>query len=267
MKSSPQQSTSTTPDSSVKKPTTETPTTPTTTAAAATKSQKPSPSTTKPTPEEVVKQQASSTKSSSTKPTPDTATPTTVTKPAATTKKTEEGNEEGEIVDSPQPVPAPPQPPQPQSLAVQDSRIPKRTAASQIRTVVELGRALTDNQVWSGVFTLKKNVFPSRFFLLAGNDKFAANVLPAALGSQLPNLHINQRIRLDSSKLEDIERKLLGTNQTAATPTPPLSSTAPSANPNSSSIIDTYSVLLSLPASDIGMHLYINFFKHCSNLL
>ena len=262
MKSSPQQSTSTTPDSSVKKPTTETPTAAT---AAATNSQKPSPSTTKPSTEEVVKQQASSTKSStSTK--PDTATTTTVTKPAATTKKTsEEGNEEGEIVDSPQPVPAPPQP---QSLAVQDSRIPKRTAtaASQIRSVVELGRALTDNQAWSGVFTLKKNVFPSRFFLLAGNDKFAANVLPAALGSQLPNLHINQRIRLDSSKLEDIEKKLLGTNQTAATPTQPLSNAAPSANPNSSSIIDTYSVLLSLPANDIGMNLYISLLKHCSNL-
>ena len=63
------------------------------------------------------------------------------------------------------------------------------------------------NQSWSGVITLKKLSFTTSFYLLAGSNNVSELILPAN-----SSLHISQRLRLDSSKLEDIEKRLSEAN-------------------------------------------------------
>ncbi|CAF0729923.1 unnamed protein product [Brachionus calyciflorus] len=75
-----------------------------------------------------------------------------------------------------------------------------------IRNLSDLKDALEPNSSWSGLFTLKKNSFPIKFYLLAGNKQLSELLMSS--NNKDMNLHINQRIRLDSSKLDDIEKKL-----------------------------------------------------------
>lgn len=77
-------------------------------------------------------------------------------------------------------------------------------------------RTLTGIDVpsWSGMFTLKKHVFPTKFFLLAGVKEFAEQVLPNQ--NELNCLRISQRLRLDESKVDELEKKLYDANFNAA---------------------------------------------------
>lgn len=101
------------------------------------------------------------------------------------------------------------------------------------------------DSIWTGLFTLKKNAFSNKFYVLAGNSKFASSMLPKCVGNSnnevtsTPNLHINQRIRLDSSKLDDIEKRLMMSD-------------------NANTGLDTYAVLLALSV-DIGEYLIQHF--------
>lgn len=75
-----------------------------------------------------------------------------------------------------------------------------------IKSVSDMKNLLEPYSNWSGQLTLKKNSFPVKFYLLAGNKHLGQSMLP--VDNKDMNLQINQRIRLDSSKLDDIEKKL-----------------------------------------------------------
>ncbi|RMZ98934.1 RNA-binding 15 [Brachionus plicatilis] len=75
-----------------------------------------------------------------------------------------------------------------------------------MKSVADMKTLLEPYSNWSGQLTLKKNSFPVKFYLMAGNQQLAETFLPAHNTDM--NLHINQRIRLDSSKLDDIEKRL-----------------------------------------------------------
>jgi hypothetical protein len=66
--------------------------------------------------------------------------------------------------------------------------------------------------VWSGIFTLKKNAFPTNFYLLAGSGDLAQQALSnlnKLKNQQSIMLKINQRLRLDSVKQEELKSKLI----------------------------------------------------------
>lgn len=75
-----------------------------------------------------------------------------------------------------------------------------------IKSVTDMKTLLEPYTNWSGQMTLKKNSFPVKFYLMAGNKSLGQSLLP--VDNKDMNLQINQRIRLDSSKLDDIEKKL-----------------------------------------------------------
>lgn len=75
-----------------------------------------------------------------------------------------------------------------------------------IKTVADMKSLLEPYTNWSGLMTLKKNSFPVKFYLMAGNKSLSQSLLPVE--NKDMNLAINQRIRLDSSKMDDIEKKL-----------------------------------------------------------
>lgn len=58
---------------------------------------------------------------------------------------------------------------------------------------------------------LKKLTFTTNFYLLAGNPIVSDQILPNSSENN-NNLHISQRLRLDSTKLDDIEKRLYDTN-------------------------------------------------------
>lgn len=84
--------------------------------------------------------------------------------------------------------------------------VSRSLATKSLRNLRDLEESLVPYSSWSGLFTLKKNSFPISFYLLAGNKCLSEALLPSH--NQDMNLQINQRIRLDSSKMEDIEKKL-----------------------------------------------------------
>lgn len=77
------------------------------------------------------------------------------------------------------------------------------------------------NESWTGVFALKKQQYPSRFYMLAGSQSLAEAALPlrkesieTTLAQQPPQkmdaadnfLRISQRLRLDQLKIREIEK-------------------------------------------------------------
>ena len=84
-----------------------------------------------------------------------------------------------------------------------------RGLGDKLKTMSTVSDLRASDQAWSGSFTLKKHSFPSKFYLLAGSKLFAQQALPSSNNS---SLHINQRLRLDSSKLDDIEKKICDVN-------------------------------------------------------
>jgi hypothetical protein len=84
-----------------------------------------------------------------------------------------------------------------------------RGLGDKLKTMSTVSDLRASDQAWSGSFTLKKHSFPSKFYLLAGSKLFAQQALPSSHNS---SLHINQRLRLDSSKLDDIEKKICDVN-------------------------------------------------------
>ena len=83
-----------------------------------------------------------------------------------------------------------------------------KDVSSRIELVSDLKIHLTPT--WSGKMALKKLTFMTNFYLLAGNPIVSDQILPNS--SESNNLHISQRLRLDSTKLDDIEKRLYDTN-------------------------------------------------------
>lgn len=148
-----------------------------------------------------------------------------------TTIETDEDQDEGEIIEAAK------------SRVLTDSRV--ASLRKPVKTFSELPRLL--DSAWSGLLVLKKNSFRTKFYLLAGSDSFATSQLTT---KPVASLQINQRIRVDSNKIEDMEKNLLNSPVPGAATTP-LSNILP----------DTYSVLLALPNAEIGKFL-LNYFMH-----
>lgn len=138
----------------------------------------------------------------------------------------DDDHDEGEIIEE-EPL---------QPLVLRDSRV--SGVRKPIKTLADLSRAI--DSIWSGLLVLKKNLFRSKFYLLAGSDTFVTSQLDVLNKKPSPNLQINQRIRVDSPKIEDLEKTLLNV------PSPTSSS--------SGSILtsDSYSVILALPSAETG---------------
>ena len=91
-----------------------------------------------------------------------------------------------------------------------------RRSLVDLKSIDRLRYVLDD--YWPAVFTLKKHSFPSKFFLLAGSEWLAETALPLrkettttpvqqlqqARGESL--LRISQRLRLDATKIKEIEK-------------------------------------------------------------
>lgn len=75
----------------------------------------------------------------------------------------------------------------------------------QIKSVIDLKRFLDSS--WTGYFKLKRESFPMRFFFLSGDH----DMLDKLLKHQL-QLHITQRTRLETSKVDDFEKRLNNEN-------------------------------------------------------
>ncbi len=73
-----------------------------------------------------------------------------------------------------------------------------------IKNIYELTKFIIESD-WSGSFTLKKHTFPIKFYLISGDKSYKNQIFKHIQSNEL---HINQRLRLDSSKLEDIEKKI-----------------------------------------------------------
>ena len=99
---------------------------------------------------------------------------------------------------------------QPSTIDVVEATPATETAptAANVRTLSDVSelnvkwKSLVD---WNGLFTLKKHTFPTKFYYVAGNRGFKQDVF-----SRMPSqqLQIQQRLRLDSTKLDDFERRL-----------------------------------------------------------
>jgi hypothetical protein len=101
-------------------------------------------------------------------------------------------------------------------VPVKDSLVNKDSKLNQITNIPDI--STVTKHTWSGVFTLKKIAFPTKFFLLAGNRTFAEELLPLNSDNSvvnlanLPSLRITQRLRLDPVKVDELEKKLYESN-------------------------------------------------------
>lgn len=94
---------------------------------------------------------------------------------------------------------------------IKEALISKDVQLSRIMNIGEINSHM--KQTWSGVFTLKKIAFPTKFYLLAGNRCLAEQLLPIGnVSSSSSSLKITQRLRLDPSKVEELEKKLYDSN-------------------------------------------------------
>lgn len=98
-----------------------------------------------------------------------------------------------------------------------------RRALAGLKSIDRLRFVL--NESWLGVFTLKKQQFPSRFYMLAGSQSLAEAALPLLRKESMETtkeqqkepaqpvmdaadslLRISQRLRLDQMKVKEIEK-------------------------------------------------------------
>lgn len=65
------------------------------------------------------------------------------------------------------------------------------------------------SQAWQGVLLLKNSSFPTSLHLLEGDMKVATSLLvEGSTGGQVSQLKINQRLRLDQPKLDEVSRRI-----------------------------------------------------------
>ena len=94
----------------------------------------------------------------------------------------------------------------------QDDSFDKKRSVFQIanidaaETIVDLARCLP--VVWSGPIELKNSAFYTQMHLVSGNGHLVDDLLSGLLSHDYPALKINQRLRLDRSKLKEVERRI-----------------------------------------------------------
>ena len=87
---------------------------------------------------------------------------------------------------------------------IKESLIARKLQNNRVKSI-EFIQDLT-SEIWNGMFTLKKHLFPTKFYLIAGSKTFAEQILPQHNSSADNCLRISQRLRLDQTKLEELER-------------------------------------------------------------
>jgi len=80
--------------------------------------------------------------------------------------------------------------------------------SANVRHMIDLKSHMTPT--WSGSMALKKLTFATNFYLLAGSSKLSEQILPtkSSANVEAASLQISQRLRLDSTKLIDIKKRL-----------------------------------------------------------
>lgn len=73
-------------------------------------------------------------------------------------------------------------------------------------TIVDMARCLP--VVWSGPIELKNSAFYTQMHLVSGNGNLVDGLLSGLLSHDYPALKINQRLRLDRSKLKEVEKRI-----------------------------------------------------------
>ncbi len=128
------------------------------------------------------------------------------------------------------------------SKLINETQINKRLLNNNLKSI-DLISTLIENS-WSGIFTLKKHIFPTKFYLIGGSKEFAEQILPQQ-NQQQSSLHnclrISQRLRLDESKLDELEKKLFEVNHHL-----------------NKADMHTFSVLVSVPSDQLNSQLADN---------
>ena len=95
-----------------------------------------------------------------------------------------------------------------------------------VETIANLSRALPI--VWSGALVLKTSAFASRMHLVTGNVRLVDTLMRDHTSTEMVQLKITQRLRLDQPKLDEVTRRVAQTGD------------------------DSYAVLLAMAGPDSG---------------
>ena len=99
----------------------------------------------------------------------------------------------------------------PDCKLIKETMINKKLINNRLKSIDSIPSL--SEECWSGVFTLKKHLFPTKFYLLSGSKSLAEQILPRANNTlNYGNLRISQRLRLDPAKLDELERKFFDSN-------------------------------------------------------
>lgn len=85
---------------------------------------------------------------------------------------------------------------------IKDDFVNKRVLKNLTKSTELITNGISES--WSGFFTLKKHLFPTKFYFLAGNKSLAEKVLPGKDDGSV--LSISQRLRLDQAKATELEK-------------------------------------------------------------
>lgn len=75
---------------------------------------------------------------------------------------------------------------------------------SAARTLPEVARKCTT--IWNGALVLKSSSFPAKFHLTDGDTDIVDGLMKDEHGK--PHLRITQRLRLDQTKLDDVQKRI-----------------------------------------------------------
>ncbi len=70
-------------------------------------------------------------------------------------------------------------------------------------------------KVWEGGLILKNSLFPTKLHVVEGNRHITDILVNPETGSEIHNLKITQRLRLDQGKLEDVTKRMLSASSHA----------------------------------------------------
>ena len=93
-----------------------------------------------------------------------------------------------------------------------ESSLEKRKTAFQIgnveaaETIVDLARCLP--VLWSGLIELKNSTFYTHMHLVSGNGSLVDSLIVGLMSPNQSALKINQRLRLDKSRLKEVEKRI-----------------------------------------------------------
>lgn len=136
-----------------------------------------------------------------------------------------------------------------------DSSSRRNGALSAARTLTDVARKCLT--IWNGALILKSSLFPAKFHLTDGDSDIVEQLMKDEDGK--PHLRITQRLRLDQSKLEDVQKRISTSSSHAIFLGLAGSTTAIQLDEASAQNPDATGTLLELRAYGANDYLFIHF--------